>query len=110
MTEPPTPNEGDPHAAPEPQSKKGRGCFYGGLATVGAVLAGIVVGGIIAGVIGAVGVALAPILAIALLIGAGIYWRETPGFVLGIGLTIGISLAIGTACTAFFLGPASSLG
>lgn len=107
MTEQPTPADG----LPEPQpSKKGRGCFYGGLATVGAVVAGVVIGGIIAGAIGAVGVALAPILAIALLIGAGIYWRETPGFVLGIGLTIGISLAIGTACTAFFLGPASSLG
>ncbi len=109
MTEPPTPNEGDRLPEPEP-SKKGRGCFYGGLATVGAVLAGVVGGGIIAAAIGAVGVALAPILAIALMIGAGIYWRETPGFVLGIGLTIGISLAIGTACTAFFLGPASSLG
>lgn len=107
MTEQPTPADG----LPEPQpSKKGRGCFYGGLATVGAVVAGVVVGGIIAAAVGAAGVLLTPILAIALMIGAGIYWRETPGFALGIGLTIGISLAIGTACTAFFLGPASSLG
>ncbi len=107
MTEQPTPADG----LPEPQpSKKGQGCFYGGLATVGAVVAGVAVGGIIAGAIGPWGVALAPILAIALLVGAGIYWRETSGFVLGIGLTIGISLAIGTACTAFFLGPTSPLG
>jgi predicted lipid-binding transport protein (Tim44 family) len=100
MTDDPVPE--DPQAA-EPEPKKGRGCFLGGLATVGALIGGAILGGIIAGVAGAAGAAAVPVLAIALMIGAGFYWRETPGFVIGIGLTIGISLAIGTACTTLFL-------
>jgi hypothetical protein len=100
MTDDPGPE--DPHAA-EPEPKKGKGCFLGGLATVGAVFAGLVIGGIVTGALGAVGAVLAPILAIALLIFVGFKGRETPGFLLGMGLIIAISLAIGTGCTALFL-------
>ncbi len=109
MTEPPTPNEGDPHGAPEPQSKKGRGCFYGGLATVGIFVGSTVVAGVLLASLGDSSGALGGIvglLPIALLVAAGIYWRKTPGFLLGIGLTIGISLAVGTACVALFVSAA----
>jgi hypothetical protein len=121
MTEPPTPDE-DPHAAPEPQPKKGRGCLYGGLATVGAVIGGLILGGIALAVItsfieaaGSSGLAddisgfgsvLVVLLPIGLLVGAGIIWRKTPGFLLGIGLTIGISLAVGTACATLLFSTA----
>lgn len=99
----------DQHEA-TPDPKKGKGCFLGGLATVGAVFGGLLIGGIVAGALGAVGAVLAPVLAVGLLIGAGFYGRETPGFLLGMGLTIAISLAIGTGCTAYLFGPASPLG
>jgi hypothetical protein len=100
MTDEPEPE--DPHAA-ESEPSKVPGCFTGGLATVGAIVVGTLIGGIIAGAIGAGGAPLGLVLVIALLVGAGYYWRATPGFVLGIGLTIGIILAIGTACTTLFL-------
>ena len=98
MTDLPTPEEPQ-----EAEQHKGRGCYLGGLATVGALIGGAILGGIIAGVAGAAGAAAVPVLAIALMVGAGFHWRETPGFLLGIGLTIGISLAIGTACSGLFL-------
>jgi hypothetical protein len=107
------PQADDPHAeesGEEPSRGKGSGCFIGGLATVGSILAGLLVGGIITGVLGAAGAVLTPIIAIGLLIFVGFSKRETPGFLLGMGLTIAISLAIGTGCTAYFMGPSSPFG
>lgn len=110
MTDQPTPD--DPHAA-EPPPKKGKGCFYGGLATVGAFIGGNIIAGlIIAGLavvfteegsldeIGSSIGLLVSIIPLGLLIAAGFYWRKTPGFLLGIGLTIAISAAVLTGCFA----------
>jgi Na+-transporting NADH:ubiquinone oxidoreductase subunit NqrB len=97
MTDEPGPE--DPNRA-EPPPKKGQGCFIGGLVTIGALIAAAVLGGILAGVIGGAAVLAVPLLGIGLLIGAAFYWREMPGFLLGMGLTIALGLAIGTACAA----------
>ena len=92
---------------PEEEQKisKGLGCFNGGLAVVGAFIGGnIFVGFLFAalGDIGGVG-AILGFIPLGLLIAAGVYWRKIPGFLLGIGLTIGISLALITACVAVFV-------
>jgi len=92
--------EGRHHAEPKPS--KGKGCFIGGLVTIGALIAATVIGGIFATVIGPAALA-STIVAIGLLIGAAFYWKEMPGFLLGMGLTIAISIAIGSACTALLL-------
>jgi hypothetical protein len=103
------PEADDPHAA-EPAPKKGRGCFLAGLATVGSIFAGILIGGFVSGAFGAVGAVLTPIITIGLLIWVGVSQRDTPGFLLGMGLTFAISLALGTACTAYLFGPSSPFG
>lgn len=102
----------DPHQT-EPEPKKGKGCFYGGLATVGAWIGGGFLVGIALSVlasvfedegsldtIGPVLGVLAFLVPIGLIVAAGYYWRKMPGFLLGIGLTIGISAALLTACGA----------
>jgi len=102
------PEAEDPHAAPsEPKEHKGRGCFLGGLTVVTAVLGSFVVGAFAQTEVFtckfecySAFALITPLLLIALLVGAGLLWRKTPGFLLGIGATIGLSLAIGTACAA----------
>ena len=86
----------------EPSISKGLGCFYGGLAVVGSAVIGSVVGALLFTTLGDLGApfAVLNLLPLALLIGAGIYWRKIPGFLLGIGLTIAISIALAGACTA----------
>lgn len=94
----------------EPKISKGLGCFYGGLAVVGSFIGGSILGGLLIGVLGDIGSgpgAIVGFLPLGLLIAAGIYWRKIPGFLLGIGLTIGISLALVTACVAVFVGSLS---
>ena len=89
----------------EPKTSKGLGCFYGGLAFVGAFIGGSILSSLLAvalGDIGGVG-AILGFIPLGLLIAAGVYWRKVPGFLLGIGLTIGISLALVTACVAVFV-------
>ena len=86
----------------EPQISKGLGCFYGGLAVVGAFIGGNILVGLLLfalGDVGGVG-AILGFVPLGLLIAAGIYWRKIPGFLLGIGLTIAITLALATACVA----------
>jgi len=112
MTDQPTSE--DPHAA-EPKPNKGRGCFLGGLATVGAWIGGGFLVGIAISVlasvfedegsldtIGPVLGVLVFLVPVGLMVAAGYYWRKTPGFLLGIGLTIALVLAIGTGCAALF--------
>ena len=97
--------------APQPDEVgKGRGCFLGGLATIGAFLGGSFVAGSLAAVIpldsGVLTVIVGAVLAllpIGLLIAAGAYWRKMPGFLLGIGLTIGVGLALFTGCVAIIV-------
>jgi hypothetical protein len=87
----------------EPKTSKGLGCFYGGLAFVGALIGGSILSSLLVlalGDIGGVG-AILGFIPLGLLIAAGVYWRKVPGFLLGIGLTIGISLTLVTACVAF---------
>ncbi len=110
MTDEPGPE--DPNQA-EPAQHKGRGCFFGGLATVGAWIGGGFLVGIALSVlasvfedegsldtIGPVLGVLALLIPVGLIVAAGYYWRKTPGFLLGIGLTIALTFAIGTACAA----------
>lgn len=103
MTEPSTSSVGEPN---KQQTSKGLGAFYGALATVGSFVGGSIVGVVLlvivtsfiegagnaklADSISAVGgiVVLLPVAV--LLTAAGWYWRKTPGFLLGIGLTIGL--------------------
>lgn len=105
MNEPPENVEPAPSEPPPPEPSRGAGCAYGGLATVvtlfilpvtiTALVAAIPSGGargIAAGIFGLV--------PIGLLVAAGIYWRKVPGFLLGIGLTIGITLVVFTGCVA----------
>ncbi len=110
MTDEPAPE--DPSQA-KPKEKKGKGCFLGGLATVGAWIGGGFLAGIVLSVLAGVfeddgsldtfgpilGV-VAFLIPVGLIVAAGYYWRKTPGFLLGIGLTIALTFAIGTACAA----------
>lgn len=43
------------------------------------------------------------LLPIGLLVAAGIRWRRTPGFLLGIGLSFAIVVVVFTACTALLI-------
>lgn len=104
MTDQPTPD--DPDAA-EPAPKKGRGCFLGGLTVVAAVIGSIVVGIFSQATVFACEfecysaiLLITPILLIALLVGAGLLWRKTPGFLLGIGVTVALAVVVPTACSA----------
>lgn len=103
MTDP-TPSDQTPQPT---ETGKGLGCFFGGLATVGALIGGSIVAGGSAFAIpleSGVGTAIVGfvlvLLPIGLVVAAGVYWRKMPGFLLGIGLTIGISLALFTGCVA----------
>lgn len=95
---------GEPEPA-KPKQGKGSGCALGGIITVGslfalpAVLAGLVTA-IPSGAGRTITAVIVGVLPIALLVAAGVYWRKTPGFLLGIGLTIGITLALFTGCIA----------
>ena len=93
------------HAQEEPSISKGLGCFYGGLAVVGILVIGNVIIGLLFSTVGDLGAPLAVIglLPLAGLVGAGIYWRKVPGFLLGIGLTIAIGIALVGACTAVLI-------
>lgn len=86
----------------EPKTSKGLGCFYGGLAVVGAFIGGSILSSLLFAALGDSGGvgAILGFIPLGLLIAAGVYWRKIPGFLLGIGLTIGISLALVTACVA----------
>ena len=86
----------------EPKASKGLGCFYGGLAVIGTFIGGNILVGLLFAGLGDMGGASAilGLIPLGLLIAAGVYWRKIPGFLLGIGLTIGISLALVTACVA----------
>lgn len=87
------------------QTSKGLGAFYGALATVASVIGGSIVGVVLLvivtsfieaagnatladGISAVGGVFLLPVAG--LLSTAAWYWRKTPGFLLGIGLTIGL--------------------
>jgi hypothetical protein len=93
---------------PQPdEPAKVRGCFVGGLATVGALIGGSIVAGALAFAIpldSGVGAAIVGfvlvLLPVGLVVAAGVFWRKMPGFLLGIGLTIGISLVLITGCVA----------
>ena len=103
MTEPATSSGGEPH---KQQTSKGRGAFYGALATVGSSIGGSIVGVVLlvivtsliegagnatlADDISALGGVVVLLPVAVLLTTAGWYWRKTPGFLLGIGLTIGL--------------------
>lgn len=89
----------------EPEASRGSGCAYGGLATVGALFVlPIAIAALVAAVPSGSGRSIVGgilgILPIAILVAAGIYWRKIPGFLLGIGLTIGITLVLFTGCFA----------
>lgn len=92
---------------PEPKQHKGRGCFLGGLAVVAAVIVSVVVGAFAQTEVFACEfecysafLLITPLLLIALLVGAGLLWRKTPGFLLGIGVTVALAVVVPTACTA----------
>jgi hypothetical protein len=103
----------DEHQQPPEQSMepakagKGKGCVFGGLAVLAASLAGIIASGIIAALVPDSAAGLAGLAAFGvwagLLVWAGIHWKATPGFLLGIGLSFAIPIAILTACTAAVL-------
>lgn len=100
MTDQPTPEDAHP---PEPGPSKGRGIGLGVAATLGAVIVAVVIAGLLGAFTnfeGGVAIAYSPLLVIALLVAAGIYWRKTPGFLLGMAITIGVGFVLGTACTA----------
>jgi len=89
-----------------PIQHKGRGCFLGGLATAAAFIVSVVVGVFAQSEVFACEfecysafAVIAPLLLIALLVGAGLLWRKTPGFLLGIGVTVAITLALVTGCS-----------
>lgn len=103
MTDQPQPE--DPGAP-----SKGRGIGLGVLAALGAVLGGFILGAVIAVMTGGPGVLAVLIVPIALLVVAGLRWREIPGFLLGIGIAVAVSLVVATGCTAYFMGPSSPLG
>lgn len=99
--------EDDEPTQPKPTSS-GLGCFYGGLAVVASVLIGGLVGALVVNLfaqtdIGAPIGFITGLLPLGLLIFAGIYWRKVPGFLLGIALTIGISIVVVGACTALLV-------
>ena len=101
----------------EPKQHKGRGCLLGGLAFVIAIIAAAVIGALIAfepsdpsptglKLRGGVLAYVPPLLLIGFPLAVGLYWRKIPGFVLGIGLTIALIIAVPSGCV--FLLQASS--
>lgn len=86
----------------------GLGCFFGGLAVVASLLIGGVVSVVLVNVFAQTDLS-APIgwitslVPVGLLVFAGIYWRKVPGFLLGIALSIGITVVVVTACTALLV-------
>lgn len=98
----------DPTSLPPPPPpvegpSKGAGCAFGGLAVVGSVVGGGILGGILVSILSDQSGLLAAViglLPLGLLIAAGVRWRKVPGFLLGIGLTLAISVALFTACFA----------
>lgn len=108
MTDEPIEFFEDDEPPERPPVSSGLGCFYGGLAVVGSMLIGGLVGGLLVNFIGGTDL-YAPLgwitsfLPLGLLIFAGVYWRKIPGFLLGIALTIGISIVVVGACTALLL-------
>lgn len=94
-----------------PQPSKGLGAFYGGLATVASFIVGSFVGVVLLVVvtsfiegagfsdladdISAIG-GVVLLLPVGLVVVAGVKWRKTPGFLIGMGTTIAISLAVAT--------------
>ena len=94
-----------------PQPSKGLGAFYGALATIASFIVGSFVGVVLLVVvtsfiegagfsdladdISAIG-GVVLLLPAGLVIVAGVKWRKTPGFLLGMGIAIAISLAVAT--------------
>jgi len=107
MTDQPMPE--DPHPS-EPGPSKGSGIGRGILTALGAVIGGFLLGAIVAVAVAGPAVLAVIIAPLALLVAAGIRWRDTPGFLLGMAITIGVSLVISTGCTAYLAGPWSPLG
>jgi MFS superfamily sulfate permease-like transporter len=99
--------EDDETPEPKPISS-GLGCFYGGVAVVASILISGLVSALLVNLFSQTDIS-APIgfitslLPLGLLIFAGIYWRRVPGFLLGIALTIGISIVVVGACTALLI-------
>ena len=93
------------------QPSKGLGAFYGVLATIASFIVGSFVGVVLLVVvtsfiegagfsdladdISAIG-GVVLVLPIGLVVVAGVKWRKTPGFLIGMGITIAISLAVAT--------------
>ena len=93
------------------QPSKGLGAFYGALATIPSYIVGSFVGVVLLVVvtsfiegagfsdladdISAIG-GVVLVLPIGLVVVAGVKWRKTPGFLIGMGITIAISLAVAT--------------
>lgn len=96
---------------PQPRDERqstGAGCVLGGLATFVALAGGSIMAGLVAANVMEpvddpgqwVVLALVGLVPLGLLVAAAVYWRKTPGFLLGIGLTVGIGLALFTGCVA----------
>ena len=93
------------------QPSKGLGAFYGVLTTIASFIVGSFVGVVLLVVvtsfiegagfsdladdISAIG-GVVLVLPIGLVVVAGVKWRKTPGFLIGMGITIAISLAVAT--------------
>lgn len=105
MTEQRFPGDG------ESQPSKGLGAMYGSFATIASLIVGSIVGVVLLAVVTAFiegagfsdladdisaigGVVL--LLPAGLVVVAGVKWHKTPGFLLGMGTTIAISLAVAT--------------
>jgi hypothetical protein len=93
---------------PPPQGGKGSGCLLGGLAVLGSVAFGGALSGILAWLLSQANVygpvaGITVLLPLGLLVFATIYWRKVPGFLLGVALTIGITVVIFGACTAILV-------
>jgi MFS superfamily sulfate permease-like transporter len=91
-----------------PQRKRmsrGLGCFLGGVAVVGSAVSGAAFSALLFYLVGQTDLSapvstITSLIPLGLLVFAGVYWRKVPGFLLGIALTIGISIVIVGACTA----------
>lgn len=107
MTEQPSPD--DAHEA-QPEPSKGKGIGRGILTALGAVLGGFLLGAIVSAALGGRGVLAVIIAPLVLLVVAGLRWRDTPGFLLGMAITVGVSIAVATGCTAYLMGSSSPFG
>ena len=108
MTEEPTPVKPQPEGR---QVGKGAGCVYGGLAVIASALVGVILSGFMVAIIPDSMALLTSLILILLpigvLVGVSIRWRKVPGLLLGVGLTIAISITVSTGCAALILSASS---